>query len=71
MDFEVYDRYPCQRAINIVFVVVTLFLLLLMFIAGARLFLFLYSSSSPTGGSVPVTRAPEAWTVMPPRPPVG
>lgn len=44
MDFEPFDRYPCQRAINIVFVVLAFLLLLFMSVAVA--YLSLRTSSS-------------------------
>jgi len=48
----VYDRYPCQRAINIVFMVAALLLLLFTIVGGVRLALYLTSLSANGGGGV-------------------
>ena len=37
IDFEPFDRYPCQRAINVVFVILMFLLLLFLFVVGVKL----------------------------------
>jgi hypothetical protein len=54
MDFDVYERYPCQRAINIVFVIAIFALLLFAFVLVAKLSLQ-FSGGGASSVSEPTT----------------